>query len=95
MKKDDAGRRRAPASVRATTDAEAIALERPRLLPLRAEEEREAVELLAQLFAEAARKRRPGALDGASGVVIDGAFPSAPPARDAGADGVAAPDRAA
>lgn len=43
--------------LRRTTDDEYIRLERPRLEPLTAAQEAEAVELLAELFATAARRQ--------------------------------------
>ena len=52
---------------------------RPRLVPLSAEQEREAVVLLAELLLDVARKRRGGvsggAFGGGSGSAIGGAIP--------------------
>jgi hypothetical protein len=55
--KPDSGRRGKLVPLRPTTHRHEIVLERPRLEPLTAAQEAEAVELLAALFAEAARHR--------------------------------------
>lgn len=56
-----------------------IRLLAPRQVPLRAEQEREAVSLLAELLLDAAARRRGvgsgGVIDGASGGAIGGVIP--------------------
>jgi hypothetical protein len=48
---------------------------KPQLVALTSEEEREAVELLADLIGAAAAKRRPGVMGGVLDGVSAGAFP--------------------
>lgn len=93
MENDQIRGRRPRRASRGQTGPRAFALKPPRLEPLGPEQEREAVELLAGLLADAAAKRCPGAFAGVSSSVMSGAFRGAPEAGSTGEGPVRVRDR--